>query len=97
MREGSVYAARVADRFGDMGIVGVAVVRGGALETFLMSCRALGRRIESQVLRYICQREADPELRAHYGPTPKNRMVETFLDGTGSRSSVLAPREGTID
>jgi FkbH-like protein len=83
MRQGSVYAARVVDRFGDMGVVGVAIVRGGALETFLMSCRALGRRIESQVLRYICQQEADPELRAHYRPSPKNRMVETFLDENG--------------
>ena len=83
MREGSVYAARVVDRFGDMGIVGVAVVRGGVLEAFLMSCRALGRRIESQVLHYICQREADPELLAHYRPSPKNRMVETFLDENG--------------
>lgn len=83
MREGSVYAARVVDRFGDMGIVGVAIVRGGALETFLMSCRALGRRIESQVLRYICRQEADPALRAHYRPSPKNRMVESFLDENG--------------
>ncbi|WP_267423443.1 HAD-IIIC family phosphatase [Methylobacterium sp. GC_Met_2] len=83
MREGSVYAARVVDRFGDMGIVGVAIVRNGALETFLMSCRALGRRIESQVLRYVCQQEADPELRAHFRPSAKNRMVETFLDENG--------------
>ncbi len=57
MREGGVYAARVVDRFGDMGIVGVAIVRGGELETFLMSCRALGRRIEAQILRHVCQQE----------------------------------------
>ena len=83
MRQGGVYAARVVDRFGDMGIVGVAIVRDGALETFLMSCRALGRRIESQVLRHVCQTEADRELRASYRPSAKNRMVETFLDENG--------------
>ena len=83
MREGSVYAARVVDRFGDMGIVGAAIVRGGELETFLMSCRALGRRIESQVLRHVCRTEADAELRASYRPSAKNRMVESFLDENG--------------
>ena len=83
MREGGVYAARVVDRFGDMGIVGVAIVRDGVLETFLMSCRALGRRIESQVLRHVCRAEADGGLRARYRPSAKNRMVETFLDANG--------------
>ena len=83
MREGGVYAARVVDRFGDMGIVGVAIVRGGELETFLMSCRALGRRIEAQFLRHVCHQEGDRDLKAQYRPSAKNRMVETFLDHNG--------------
>ncbi|MCJ2064296.1 HAD-IIIC family phosphatase [Methylobacterium sp. J-088] len=83
MREGSVYTARVIDRFGDMGIVCVAIVRGDELETFLMSCRALGRRIEAQILRYVCQQEGERDLKARYRPSAKNRMVETFLDNNG--------------
>lgn len=95
MQEGGVYAARVVDRFGDMGIVGVAIVRGGELETFLMSCRALGRRIEAQFLRHVCHQEGDRELKAQYRPSAKNRMVETFLDDNGFEPLSAGPEGKT--
>ncbi|MBY0249912.1 MAG: FkbH-like protein, partial [Methylobacterium organophilum] len=95
MREGGVYAARVVDRFGDMGIVGVAIVRGGELETFLMSCRALGRRIEAQILRHVCQQEGDRDLKARYRPSAKNRMVESFLDDNGFEPLSAGPEGKT--
>ncbi len=95
MREGGVYAARVVDRFGDMGIVGVAIVRGGELETFLMSCRALGRRIEAQILRHVCQQEGDRDLKAQYRPSAKNRMVESFLDDNGFEPLSAGPEGKT--
>lgn len=83
MREGGVYACRVVDRFGDMGIVGVVIVRSGFIETFLMSCRALGRRIESTLLAHVCSREGRPDLAARYVPSTKNHMVENFYSENG--------------
>ena len=54
--EASVLILKAADRFGDYGLVGVAVVRppdptGAAeIDTLLMSCRALGRGVEDAFL-----------------------------------------------
>ena len=94
MREGGVYACRVVDRFGDMGIVGVVVVRVGFIETFLMSCRALGRRVESVLLRHVCGREGRVDLTARYVPSAKNRMVEAFYPENGFEVIRSGP-EGT--
>src|SRR5437763_13308899 len=49
-----VYEARVRDRFGDSGLVGVAIARaaGGAWEvdSLLLSCRVIGRGVETAML-----------------------------------------------
>jgi FkbH-like protein len=85
MNEGAVYDFRVVDRFGDMGIVGVVVFRHGEIETLLMSCRALGREIEGNMLAYVCARHASSRLTARYVPTVKNAMVSGFYDRNGFR------------
>lgn len=76
MAEGQVYDFRVADRFGDMGLVAVAIVRNGVIENLLMSCRALGRRVEVAILRYLCDRH--PGVQGVYRAGPRNRMVADF-------------------
>jgi FkbH-like protein len=52
-----VYSARVADRFGDHGLVGVALVEATdyvwRLDTFLLSCRVIGRSVETALLAVI--------------------------------------------
>lgn len=85
MDEGHVYDFRVIDRFGDMGIVGVVIVRRGEIETFLMSCRALGREIEGNMLAYVCGRHAGEALSARYLATARNPMVADFYDRHGFR------------
>ncbi len=49
--------ARLVDRFGDNGMIGVAICRPAAadweIDTWLMSCRVLGRRVENAVLAEI--------------------------------------------
>lgn len=82
MKSGSVYDFRVSDRFGDMGIVGVVIVIDGEIDTFLMSCRALGRKIEAGVLRFVVDRSSSP-LTASYRRTLKNDMVSSFYDKNG--------------
>ncbi len=81
MQEGQVYGFRVADRFGDMGLVAVAIVRDGEIENLLMSCRALGRRVETAILRYISDRH--PGVIGYYRAGPRNQMVAEFYDSNG--------------
>jgi FkbH-like protein len=83
MEQGQVFDFRVIDRFGDMGIVGVAIVKGGEIDSFLMSCRALGRQIESNMLKFVCDAHVDAPLRATYVKTAKNGMVADFYDSNG--------------
>ncbi len=73
---------RLEDRFGDNGIIslGIGIVQDGvcAIDTWLMSCRVLGRRVEEMLLvefvKQAKQRGAH-ELRGRYSPSEKNSMV----------------------
>jgi FkbH-like protein len=51
------YSARVTDRFGDNGVIGVVVVKiendAWVLDTFLMSCRVIGRTVETAILAAV--------------------------------------------
>ena len=55
--EYGVYSVRVKDRFGDNGIVGVLITRAGEdvceIDTFLLSCRVIGRTIETAMLGFL--------------------------------------------
>jgi FkbH-like protein len=51
--EGGVYSMTVADRFADHGLVGAAVVRGGEIVGFALSCRVIGLGVEHRFLDAI--------------------------------------------
>ncbi len=78
----------LVDIFGDNGIVGVAILNKAAAETvaidsFLISCRVIGRKAEEAFLRALLQRAfADfpgtMRVEAAYLPTAKNAMVKHF-------------------
>lgn len=82
MQRAHVYDFRVIDRFGDMGIVGVVIVADGMIDTFLMSCRAIGRRIEQEMLRHVCEQE-EGAVKGVLIPTAKNGMVADFYTDNG--------------
>ena len=52
-----VYTMRVVDRFGDFGLVGVAIAVLGSrtwhLDSFLLSCRVIGKSVESALLAAV--------------------------------------------
>lgn len=85
---GSVYTMSMQDRFSDHGTIAVAIVvpRGGGptaveIDTFLMSCRAFGRGVETAFLREVLSdlRTQGVELvRATYQRTARNGMVRDF-------------------
>jgi FkbH-like protein len=85
-----VYGLRVADRFGDNGLVGVAIVRiaegSWCLDSFLLSCRVLGRSIEEAFVQYIATEAKAAGARALVGqfiPTSKNSQVRDFYRRAG--------------
>lgn len=88
--EMTVYALHVSDRFGDAGLTGILIMRWEGLvarvDAFLMSCRVIGRGIESAVWSPMlrdAQRKGCRGLAAEYSPTSKNAQVASFLDGLG--------------
>ncbi|HZW29746.1 MAG TPA: HAD-IIIC family phosphatase, partial [Isosphaeraceae bacterium] len=76
----------VRDRFGDYGLVGVLIfaARGDALEvdTFLLSCRVLGRGVEHRMLGElgtIARQRGLSWVEAPVIPTVKNQPARDFL------------------
>lgn len=74
-----VYAVRVRDRFGDNGIVGVVIVHDSDdisdIDTYLLSCRVIGRTVETAILSSLVERARARQLRQLQGwflPTKKN-------------------------
>ncbi|MBQ3709542.1 MAG: HAD-IIIC family phosphatase [Bacteroidales bacterium] len=83
-----VFCLSVADRFGDSGITGCAIIKGNEMDTFLLSCRILGKGIETAFLKKVLQmlrEEGVSELNATYIPTAKNAQVKDFYEGVGMR------------
>ena len=75
--------ARLEDRFGDNGIISIVIVdktgRKWDIDTWLMSCRVLGRRVENAVLKTIAdyaRSQGATALTGSYIPSAKNQMVQ---------------------
>jgi FkbH-like protein len=78
------------DRFADHGLVGVliGVPKDGALEidTWLLSCRVIGRRAEHAMIEQLARRARDAgfrRLRGIYVSTPKNGVVRDLYSSLG--------------
>jgi len=79
---------RVRDRFGDYGLTGVAMHRpaGEALhvESFLLSCRVLGRGVEHRLLAYLGELACRQNLAfvdLLFVPSRRNEPARKFLEG----------------
>ena len=73
---------RLADRFGDHGLIAVLIAdrqgRDWAIDTWLMSCRVLGRRVQEATLASLAQAaraDGAERLVGRYIPSAKNAMV----------------------
>lgn len=81
-----VYSINVKDRFGDNGLVGVAIANFThntcEIDSFLLSCRVIGRTVETGFLAAIVEearRRNITKLRAWFIPTKKNAPAKDFL------------------
>jgi FkbH-like protein len=86
-----VLTLRVRDRYGDYGITGLTILRekNGTveIESLLLSCRVLGRRVEgtflNEALGAAASRWGEGPVTATYVRTERNGQVETFLVHNG--------------
>lgn len=82
-----IWCIGVADKFGDNGITGAFMVKpNGEVDTFLLSCRILGKGIEIAFVKKIfilLDEVGVNELKAQYLPTAKNAQVKDFWEKVG--------------
>jgi FkbH-like protein len=85
----NVYAFSVADKFGDSGVTGLCIINNdhgnqtADIDTFLMSCRIIGRNIEYSFMDYIIGKAKEANIdkvNAKYVKTQKNEQVREFYD-----------------
>ena len=90
--ENVVFSLSVADKIGDLGIVGESEISFSAdkkiacIENFMLSCRALGRGIETvfaQRILCILRERGVETVFAEYLPTAKNAPCKDFLSSLG--------------
>jgi FkbH-like protein len=88
--EWRVYTMRVTDRFGDFGLTGAAIVAPGTerwhLDSFLMSCRVIGKSVESALLARVAadaRAAGAAGLAADFIDSGRNQVAGTFLGQHG--------------
>jgi FkbH-like protein len=87
-----LYAFRVTDKFGEYGLTGVIIAeispdrRRWTLDSVLMSCRVLGRGVETTLIGALAEdarAEGAVEFVGSYIPTAKNAICAKFLPDQG--------------
>jgi FkbH-like protein len=84
---------RLSDVFGDNGMVAVVICRRVTkeeweIDSWLMSCRVLGRRVENMTLLAVLEqakKEGVRKLRGTYVPTDRNKLVQEHYPKLGFR------------
>jgi FkbH-like protein len=89
--EAEVLAVEVSDRFGSYGLTGVAIFRARQetldVDTFLLSCRVLGRGVEHRLLARLGQIAGERGLQwvdVPFQATARNRLALHFLESAGA-------------
>lgn len=105
-REARIFVVSAADRFGDYGLIGVVILRHDGLretleiDTFLLSCRALGRGIEQLMLQEtlsLADRAGLSGLDAPFEIGPRNQPVRDFFKTSGLQMTDTAYVGSTLD
>jgi FkbH-like protein len=93
-----ILTVDVADRFGSYGLTGVVIFETSPqaikVDTFLLSCRVLGRGVEHRVLRELGEIAGQRGLHSielPFIPSQRNRPARRFLESVGAQFK--RPRE----
>jgi FkbH-like protein len=98
----SVWSMRVTDRYADNGLVAVAITHLKndvcEIDTFLMSCRVIGRTVETALLARLARdarARGAAQLQGWFLPTRKNTPAQDFYSEHGFTESTRAA-DGTL-
>jgi len=87
--DSKVFSFSVSDKFGDSGVTGLCIIyfdkknQTANIDTFLMSCRIIGRNIEYVFMDYLVNFFKNIKIKnviAKYIKTYKNEQVKEFYD-----------------
>ena len=87
-----IYCISVSDKFGDSGITGATIItvdeknKSAAIDSFLLSCRILGKNIETAFLKHVLQQLKKIgvlQVTSAFIPTTKNMQVSDFYEKNG--------------
>ena len=99
-----VFAVRLADRFGDHGIVGAAIVRlSGStahIDTLLLSCRVIGRTVETAILAFIVEWamiRGSSRIEGEFVSTSKNAPAADLYERHGFALAAAAGDHGQLN
>ena len=88
--DADIFYLRLRDKISDLGLVGVAISRYHGeqteIDTFLFSCRALGRGAEQALLAQVlnaARQRGSTSVSGWYRPTKKNGQVADFYGRHG--------------
>jgi FkbH-like protein len=84
--ENRLFYMEMSDKFGDYGIIGVALVCGDTIESFALSCRAFGRSIEQAFLVFVLSKMREMGCERALGKfifAPRNAMTKEFYKNAG--------------
>lgn len=90
-KDKAVFSLKVKDKFGDYGLTGVLIAKReadkGVIDSFLLSCRILSRRLEYAFLeyglKYLSQIWQVKHWEAPYCASEKNSQIPDFLQRAG--------------
>ena len=72
-----LYSVHLKDRFSNLGLIGAMEVVKGRLSLFSLSCRALGREVESRMIDFVGQRHKITGI--DFAPTGKNGCLKELF------------------
>ncbi|WP_017752667.1 HAD-IIIC family phosphatase [Clostridium tyrobutyricum] len=95
----SVLSISVKDKFGDNGLCGTVIIEKEQeiwnIDTFLLSCRVMGRKIEYAIMNYIevsALKSGIKNIRGKYISTKKNIPVKHFY--SDMNFNLISTKEG---
>lgn len=96
---GDIITVHMADKYGDQGLVAVLILtyegNEADIDTFLMSCRVMGRNAENEIIariKCLLERKGINDVKATYIKTAKNAPVEDLFEKLGF--AVLSQEDG---
>ena len=88
-KKASVFTMEAKDKVAKLGIIAAAIIhqesKGAVVDSFMMSCRALGRGLENAFLSFILddlKEKGVNRVTGIYLPTKKNKQTQDFSNKT---------------